>query len=234
MAHLRLTDAVVDVPAVEPGAYSLKLALLGLAGRGGGQPMPTIRVIDGISLDLTPGMRIGLQGPNGAGKSTLLRVLAGIYPLASGSYERSGRVSALLGLDAGINPETSAETNIRTLLRIDGVEPTAALVDEIWAFTEIDDRFRRLPLRSFSTGMRLRLLFAVATSVEADIVLLDEWLSVADRSFAIKAEQRLRAFVDKAKILVFASHSEQTIRALASEVITMAAGRIVARGAPEP
>jgi lipopolysaccharide transport system ATP-binding protein len=127
----------------------------------------------------------------------------------------------------------AAEANIRTLLRIDGIEPTAGLVDDIWAFTEIDERFRRLPLRSFSSGMRLRLLFAVATSVEADVVLLDEWLSVADRSFAMKAEERLRTFIDRAKILVFASHSERTIRALATEVVTLAAGRIVAQGAPE-
>ncbi len=232
MAHLRLTDAVVDVPAVEPGSYSLKLALLGLVGRGRRQPLPTIRIIDGISLALEPGMRIGVQGPNGAGKSTLLRVLAGIYPLSGGTYERSGRVSTLLGLEAGINPEMPAEANIRTLLRIDGIEPTPGLVDDIWTFTEIDDRYRRLPLRSFSTGMRLRLLFAVATSVEADIVLLDEWLSVADRSFAAKAEERLRTFIDRAKILVFASHSEETIRALATEVVTIGAGRIVARGAP--
>jgi len=119
------------------------------------------------------------------------------------------------------------------LLRIDGTTPTDDLVDDIWAFAGIEDRFRQLPLRSFSSGMRIRLLFSVATRVKADILLLDEWLSVADAAFATKAEQRLAEFIDQAKILVFASHNRKVLASLCTRIVVLSAGRIVAIQSPD-
>jgi lipopolysaccharide transport system ATP-binding protein len=227
MAFIRLSNIVLDFPAVEPGSYSLKLTALGLLGLGPGpKRISTIRALDGISLDLKPGARIGLYGSNGAGKTSLLRVMAGIYPPTSGRIETAGKISTLLGLGAGTIPDMSGEANIRMLLRIDGVNPTPEIVDSVWAFTEIDDKFRLMPLRSYSAGMQMRLLFSVATSVTADILLLDEWLSVADAGFSAKAEKRLAEFVDAAKILVFASHNRKLLSTVCTEVLIMSAGRI--------
>ncbi|MDP3548718.1 MAG: hypothetical protein Q8S29_21290, partial [Phreatobacter sp.] len=126
-----------------------------------------------------------------------------------------------------------ADANIRMLLRIDGTTPTDDLVDDIWAFVGIEDRFRQMPLRSFSSGMRIRLLFSVATRVKADILLLDEWLSVADAAFANKAEQRLAEFIDQAKILVFASHNRKVLASLCTRIVVLSAGRIVAIQSPD-
>jgi lipopolysaccharide transport system ATP-binding protein len=234
MVHLAVQDLVVDFPAVEPGTYSLKMAALSLFGIGHGRVRPrTIRALDHVSFDLKPGERLGLYGPNGAGKSTLLRSLAGIYPPAAGTIERRGKVSTLLGLAAGTISEMSAEANIRLLLRIDGAVPERELVDEIWAFTGIDDGFRHLPLRSFSAGMRMRLLFSVATRVTADILLLDEWLSVADSAFSDKAEGRLAEFVDQAKIMVFASHNRKMLAERATRIAILEGGKIVRYETPE-
>lgn len=234
MVHLSLQNLVVDFPAVEPGSYSLKMAMLSLIGLGSGRFRPaTIRAVDGVDLDIRPGERVGLFGANGAGKTTLLRVMAGIYPPSSGTLRRSGKVSTLLGLAAGTISEMSADANIRMLLRIDGATPTDDLVDDIWAFVGIEERFRQMPLRSFSSGMRIRLLFSVATRVKADILLLDEWLSVADAAFATKAEQRLAEFIDQAKILVFASHNRKVLASLCTRIVVLSAGRIVAIQSPD-
>lgn len=234
MVHLSLKNLVVDFPAVGPGSYSLKMATLSMIGLGNGCLRPeTIRAIDGVDLDIRPGDRIGLYGANGAGKTTLLRVMAGIYPAASGTLSRSGKVSTLLGLAAGTISEMSADANIRMLLRIDGATPTDDLVDDIWNFIGVEGRFRQMPLRSFSSGMRMRLLFSVATRVKADILLLDEWLSVADAAFSIKAEQRLAEFIDQAKILVFASHNRKALASLCNRIVVLAAGRIVSMQSAE-
>ena len=219
---------VLDFPVQDPENSSLKLAALGLLGVGRGRFVPsTVRALDGISLQIRPGDRIGLFGANGAGKSSLLRTIAGIYPPTSGTVETRGKLATLLGLKAGTLGEMSAEANIRMLLRIDGVKPTDALVDAIWAFTEIDDSFRAIPLRSFSAGMQMRLLFSVATSVKADVLLLDEWLSAADADFTAKSEKRLGDFIGGAKILVFASHNRKRLASICTRIAILSAGRIV-------
>jgi lipopolysaccharide transport system ATP-binding protein len=226
MALVSLEDIVLDYPVVSPEHYSLKKTALSFLKPTGPNRVTTIRALDRISLKTGPGSRIGLYGPNGSGKSTLLRVIAGIYPPTRGHRVVEGRMSILLGLGAGSNGEMAAETNIRMLLRIEGVEPAPELVDEIWAFTEIEDGFRKMPLRSFSSGMQLRVLFAVATAIRKDILLLDEWLSVADAHFTEKAQRRLIELVDAAKILFLASHDRRLLESVCSQVINLEHGRI--------
>jgi lipopolysaccharide transport system ATP-binding protein len=201
MVGLSLRGVCLDYPLYGAYDFSIKRRLLGRLVRESGSTQ-TIRAIDDVSIEATAGTRIGLAGPNGSGKSTLLRLIAGVYPVTSGRIDISGKVMPLLGLNAGVNLDFVAADNISLLLRISGRKPTKAIVDEIWAFTELEERMRQLPLRMFSSGMLMRVLFATATAFPADILLLDEWLSVVDGNFSAKAEKRLLKLVlDRGRIV---------------------------------
>jgi lipopolysaccharide transport system ATP-binding protein len=226
MARISLRDVCLDYPLYGAYDFSLKRRLLGRLA-GASAPTRTIRAIDNISIEASAGARIGLAGPNGSGKSTLLRLIAGVYPATSGHIEITGNVMPLLGLNAGANLDFVAADNISLLLRISGRKPTRAIVDEIWAFTELDERMQRLPLRMFSSGMLMRVLFATATAFPADILLLDEWLSVVDENFSAKAEQRLLKLVSQAAIVIIASHDQELLRRTCTSIVNLARGRII-------
>lgn len=226
MVSISLRDVCLDYPLYGAYDYSFKRRLL---GRLINEPSETriIRAIDHVSIEAAAGARIGLAGPNGSGKSTLLRLIAGVYPPSSGELAISGNITPLLGLNAGANLDFVAADNIRLLLQIGGRKPTQALVDEIWAFTELDDRMQHLPLRMFSSGMLMRVLFATATAFPADILLLDEWLSVVDEKFSAKAEQRLRKLVSQAAVVIIASHDQALLQRTCTSVINLDHGRVV-------
>lgn len=226
MASINLRDVCLDYPLYGAYDFSLKRRLLGRLA-GASAPIQTIRAIDNISIEASAGARIGLAGPNGSGKSTLLRLIAGVYPATSGHLEITGNVVPLLGLNAGANMDFVAADNISLLLRISGRKPTPAIIDEIWAFTELEERMQRLPLRMFSSGMLMRVLFAIATAFPADILLLDEWLSVVDENFSAKAEQRLLKLVSQAAIVIIASHDHELLRRTCTSIVNLDHGRIV-------
>jgi lipopolysaccharide transport system ATP-binding protein len=226
MASIILRDICLDYPLYGAYDFSLKRRLLGRLA-GASAPIQTIRAIDNISIQAAAGARIGLAGPNGSGKSTLLRLIAGVYPATSGHIEITGNVVPLLGLNAGANMDFVAADNISLLLRIGGRKPTPALIDNIWAFTELEERMQRLPLRMFSSGMLMRVLFATATAFPADILLLDEWLSVVDENFSAKAEQRLLKLVSQAAIVIIASHDHELLRRTCTSIVNLDHGRIV-------
>ena len=226
MASINLRDVCLDYPLYGAYDFSLKRRLLGRLA-GASAPIQTIRAIDNISIEASAGARIGLAGPNGSGKSTLLRLIAGVYPATSGHLAVTGNVVPLLGLNAGANMDFVAADNISLLLRISGRKPTTALIDEIWAFTELEERMQRLPLRMFSSGMLMRVLFATATAFPADILLLDEWLSVVDENFSAKAEQRLLKLVSQAAIVIIASHDYELLRRTCTSIVNLDRGRIV-------
>ena len=226
MASITLRDICLDYPLYGAYDFSLKRRLLGRLA-GAAAPIQTIRAIDNISIQAAAGARIGLAGPNGSGKSTLLRLIAGVYPATSGHLAVAGNVVPLLGLNAGVNMDFVAADNISLLLRIGGRKPTPALIDEIWAFTELEERMQRLPLRMFSSGMLMRVLFATATAFPADILLLDEWLSVVDENFSAKAEQRLLKLVSQAAIVIIASHDHELLRRTCTSIVNLDHGRIV-------
>lgn len=225
MARIHLQDVCLDYPLYGAYDFSIKRRLLGRVLREA-STLRTIRALDNITLEANAGARIGLFGPNGSGKSTLLRLLAGVYPVTRGKLEITGSVMPLLGLNSGVNPDFTATDNISLLLRISGRKPTPALVDEIWAFTDLDDRMRRLPLRMFSSGMQMRVLFAVATAFPADILLLDEWLSVVDETFSAKAEERLLKLVSMAAIVMIASHDQGLLQRTCSSIVRLDQGRV--------
>jgi len=226
MASITLRDICLDYPLYGAYDFSLKRRLLGRLA-GAASPIQTIRAIDNISIEAAAGARIGLAGPNGSGKSTLLRLIAGVYPATSGHLAVTGNVVPLLGLNAGANLDFVAADNISLLLRISGRKPTPALIDEIWAFTELEECMQRLPLRMFSSGMLMRVLFATATAFPADILLLDEWLSVVDENFSAKAEQRLLKLVSQAAIVIIASHDHELLRRTCTSIVNLDHGRIV-------
>jgi lipopolysaccharide transport system ATP-binding protein len=226
MASIRLGNACLDYPLYGARDFSIKHRLLGRLIEEPG-PVRTFRAIDDVSIEAATGARIGVSGPNGSGKSTLLRVIAGVYPPTSGSVEITGTVMPLLGLNAGANPDLAAADNISLLLRIGGRKPTPDVIDEIWAFAELEERMRSLPLRVFSSGMMMRLLFATATAFPADILLLDEWLSAVDERFSAKAENRLLMLFSMAEIVVMASHNQALLRRSCTKIINLDHGRIV-------
>jgi lipopolysaccharide transport system ATP-binding protein len=233
MTSITLHNICLDYPLYGAYDFSLKRRLLArLAGKS--DPTQTIRAIDNISIEAAAGARIGLAGPNGSGKSTLLRLMAGVYPATSGRIKIIGNVTPLLGLSAGTNHDFVAADNISLLLRISGRRPTQAIIDEIWAFTELEERMQRLPLRMFSSGMLMRVLFATATAFPADILLLDEWLSVVDENFSAKAEQRLLKLVSQAAIVVIASHDQELLRRTCTSIVNLERGRIVNTVSLEP
>lgn len=186
------------------------------------------KALSGIDLALGDGDRVGLVGPNGAGKSTLLRLIAGIYSPDSGQVLRQGRTVALLSLGMGIDMDLTGRQNIPLLAMYLSIHPHTirALTEEVIAWTELGE-FIDAPLRTYSSGMLLRLMFAVSTMVPPEILLLDEWLGIGDERFQVKAYERIGSFVDQTRITVIASHSPEIRERWCNRIVTLAEGRVV-------
>ncbi len=211
-------NAWVEFPIFDAKSRSLKKAVLGKAGGAIGRNQSDVVVVEAlrdITLQLKEGDRIGLVGHNGAGKSTLLRLLAGIYEPSRGSAHISGRVAPVFDLGVGMDPEISGYENIiiRGLFLGQTRKQMLAKIDEIADFTELGD-YLDMPLRTYSTGMRVRLAMGVVTSIDPEILLLDEGIGAVDAEFMKKARTRLRDLVSRSGILVFASHSNEFLAQL--------------------
>jgi ABC-2 type transport system ATP-binding protein len=170
-------------------------------------------------------------GHNGAGKSTLLRLLSGIYEPTRGTAEIHGRVAPVFDLGVGMDPEISGYENIliRGLFLGMTRRQMQDRVDDIAEFTELGD-FLSLPLRTYSTGMRIRLALGVVTSIDPEILLLDEGIGAVDAAFMERARDRLADLVKRAGLLVFASHSEEFLRQLCDSAVWLDHGRVRAQG----
>ena len=230
MASISLDNVFVQFPIYTSSGRSLKKQFV-RATTGGRVASDTGRVVvnalRGVTLRVEHGDRIGIVGHNGAGKTTLLRVFAGVYEPVMGSVAIEGRVIPLFELGFGIDPESTGYDNIvlrGTLLGIPRRELMSHL-EEVAAFTELGD-YMYMPVRTYSTGMYLRLAFAISTVVAPDILLMDEFLAVGDAQFMAKAERRMDELVSRAGIMVLASHSEHLIRRLCNKVIWMHAGEV--------
>jgi ABC-type polysaccharide/polyol phosphate transport system ATPase subunit len=235
MASIILNNASVEIPVFAVGNNSLKTTLLRKAV--GGKFAQTghnliINALNNISLEAHNGDRIGLVGQNGAGKTTLLRVLAGVYPPTSGAVQVIGRVSPMFDISLGMSPDSTGIENIRVCGGLWGLSRAeiAAGIDDIVEFTELGD-YLKIPVRTYSAGMLLRLSFAIATLRQPEILLLDEIIGVGDASFMAKAKARLKKVVNRAQILVVSSHSDVIIRDLCDKVIWLDKGSIAAFGA---
>lgn len=187
----------------------------------------TINSLNHINLELTEGDRVGLIGHNGAGKSTLLRVLSGVYVPSSGKIKSQGKIVSLLDISVGMDGESTGYENIMLRGILLGLSPqeVTAKIDEIAEFSELGD-YLNMPMRTYSSGMNLRLAFSIITTFPADIILMDEWLSVGDARFNKKASERLDEMVAQSSILVIASHDDALVNRLCNKVITLEHGEI--------
>jgi len=191
----------------------------------------TVKALTDISLTLHDGDRVGLVGHNGAGKSTLLKLMAGIYEPVSGTIKVEGRVTPLFDAMPGLDSEDSGYENILTSGMLIGMtrRQIEAKIPEIEEFCELGE-YLSLPVRTYSTGMTMRLGFALVTAMDPGVLLMDEGFGTGDLRFAERAEARMKEFVGRSRIMVLASHSDRTIRSMCNKAVMMEAGRIVASG----
>jgi lipopolysaccharide transport system ATP-binding protein len=238
MASVEFKNVCIDYPIYNSSARSLKKRLMQVATGGqlgsDAQGHVIVRAIDDLTLTLRDGDRLGVVGHNGSGKSTLLRVLAGVYAPSAGTAEIRGEVSSLIDISLGIDPEATGRENIYlrgSLLGMTNGE-IASHLDDIIDFSELGE-FIDMPLRTYSTGMHLRLAFAVSTTVRPQILLMDEWLSVGDEHFRQKAELRMAELLRATSILVIASHSEKLVLDTCNRAIWLEHGRVRLEGSAQ-
>ncbi len=184
------------------------------------------RALDGIDVTIKTGDKIALIGKNGSGKSTLLRVISGIYQPTGGSLEILGTISSILDVSVGLNPDATGYENILLMGILHGKtrREMKSKIQDIEEFTELKD-YLKIPVRTYSTGMRLRLAFAIATCMESDILIIDEVIGVGDHSFIEKAQNRLKNLVHKSKILVLTSHSTQILEHFCNKAMVLNQGK---------
>jgi ABC-type polysaccharide/polyol phosphate transport system ATPase subunit len=238
MAHISLEDVTIEFPIYNARGRRLtgelfRRAVGGKIRSDQGSYVSVIALRD-ISLTLGDGDRLGLVGRNGAGKSTLLRVLAGIYEPLSGRTWIDGTVASLTDITMGMDLELSGYENIvlRGVFLGLQVKQAKQLIPEIEAFTELGE-FLSLPLRTYSSGMLLRLAFAVTTAVVPEILIMDEMIGAGDAAFVEKAKTRLNQMITQSRILVIASHDSEIIRRFCNRAALMDAGRITSLGPVE-
>jgi ABC-type polysaccharide/polyol phosphate transport system ATPase subunit len=190
-----------------------------------------IKALIDVSCELKEGDRLGLVGHNGAGKSTLLKVIAGVYEPIAGRALVSGRVTPLFDSMPGLDPEDTGYENVITAGMLFGMSHSEieTRIPDVEEFSELGE-YLGLPVRTYSTGMTMRLGFALATAVEPGILLMDEGISAGDARFTERASRRLEQFISRSRIMVLASHSNDMIRSLCNKAALMQTGRVIAIG----
>lgn len=234
--RLDVEDVSVSFPLYHGNARSLKKTVFStVSGRMASDTRNRVVVeaLRGISLSLRPGDRLGLIGGNGAGKTTLLRTMAGIYEPVVGRVLVQGSLNALLDPNLGMNPELTGRENIMLRGMYLGLDKPALahLAEDVAAFAELTE-FLDLPVRIYSSGMVVRLGFALATAIRPQVLLMDEWFLAGDANFLEKARLRLENLVRGVEILVLSSHMTDVVMQWCTRAIWMDQGRIRADGTP--
>lgn len=234
-AHIRAENIGLDLPLYTQNQRGLKVGASILMRAAFSPPKRKFRTtLDGMSFHVNEGDRVALVGRNGAGKSTLMKVLVGAYPLTRGHLEVNGSRQALLNISLGLNNEATLIENIILRGVAMGLKPTQAakIIDEVLSFAELEEK-QGDRLRTLSTGQRMRLGFAIATSVQKEILIMDEWIGTGDTAFVKKAADRLNSRLDDAKIVVLASHNANLLKKVCDRAFFIEAGRLVATGGVE-
>jgi lipopolysaccharide transport system ATP-binding protein len=239
MTHqIKLTDVDLDYFVYSLRSQSLRSAVFNLAVGGkmykAAGDVAAVKALSDINLEINEGDRIALVGHNGSGKTTLLKVIAGIYHPTRGELHIDGDITSMIAINAGIDMEATGLRNIHKLGLMRRLPRKAidSRVDAIAEFSGLGD-FLHLPVRTYSAGMLARLMFSVATEFEADILVLDEWLSAGDADFVKKAGLRMQKMVEDAKIVVLATHDHDLVRRVCNRVCELKAGRIAFLGSTE-
>ena len=225
---IRLQEVGKAYPLQSSGGQQLAQVWARLRGR---EPAQVYQAVQGIHLEVWPGQSMGLVGVNGAGKSTLLKIMAGVVRPSQGTVQRRGRVGALLELGAGFHPDYTGRANIDLACALMGLnrEETRAKVDSILAFADIGAHIDQ-PVKHYSSGMVVRLGFAVATSVVPDVLITDEVLAVGDESFQKKCIAWMERYLANGGTLLLCSHSMYHIQKLCQKALWLEQGRIRTRG----
>ena len=233
MASISIRNVSVHLPVIDANARTLRGAL---SKRRTGSTIEARRLVvvhalNDLNLHIEDGERIGLIGHNGAGKTTLLRVLAGVYAPTRGQVTTIGRVSAMLNPSLGMDSEDNAIENIRTIGMYLGMSPAEieSKMQGIADFTELGE-YLHLPVRTYSAGMQIRLAFAIATSIDPEILLLDEGFAAGDARFSDRAASRVNSLLRRTSILVLATHSEGLIREFCTRCLLLEQGRVLFDG----
>ena len=191
----------------------------------------TVHALKDLSITIRDGERVAIIGHNGAGKSSFLKMLAGIYPPTSGSLHVDGRISSMFELATGFEMESNGWDNIylRGLMLGESPESIKSKMKEIGEFSELGD-FLNMPVKYYSSGMFLRLAFSVSTTIQPDILLLDEVVAAGDAAFIEKATQRLHHMVDTAKIMIYVTHSMAQAEAMCNRCLWLERGNLMMDG----
>ena len=231
MNAVELHKVAVDYYLDSDDAYSIKNALLNFYAKAQKPTAKTFRALDELSFSVKKGEKLGIIGLNGAGKTTLLRTIAGIFHPSKGKVIVDGRVSPLLDFNTGFEDHLTGIENIMIRLMFLGISKAEAekKIPEIIEFSELGD-FIHQPIRTYSTGMNLRLAFATSTSIEPEILVADEVMGTGDAQFAAKAKKRLEEFLSRDCTLILSSHSMELVRDFCKRIIWLQHGKIVADG----
>jgi ABC-type polysaccharide/polyol phosphate transport system ATPase subunit len=232
MALIEATNVSVDYKIYSARSRSLKNELFRRVGGGinvHSNSQVSVTALQNITLSLRSHDRVALIGGNGAGKSTLLKVLAGIMEPSGGEITRLGKVSSLVDMSMGMDPEATGYENIimRSVFLGATFAEARERLHEVETFSELGN-YLHFPMRTYSTGMGLRLSFAIATSVQPEILVLDEMIATGDEAFAEKAKARMDEIVSKLQILILATHDLTMARALCNRGIVLSHGKLIA------
>lgn len=227
MSNITVDHVTLDFPLPVGDFFSLKQQLANSIRNRRFQRDQTFRALDDISLSITSGERVAIIGHNGAGKSSLLRTIAGIYPPSRGKVTVQGKVCPILDYATGFEMELTGWENIRIRLLLLGQDEVtiARMRPEITAFAELEDFIHR-PVRTYSTGMTIRLAFATTTAIPAEVLVMDEVVGAGDASFIDKANQRLADMMARGQLVVFTSHAMSLVRQMGGRAIWLHQGKI--------
>lgn len=231
MAYIHLKNVTVEFPIFNVNALSFKKNFIRVATGGrvlqDANDRVVVRSLNNVSLNIEHGDRIGLIGHNGAGKSTFLRTLAGIYEPSSGEVQAEGKISSMLDLMSGIEAESTGYENIymRGLMLGLSRQEIKQKTQEIADFSCLGD-YLSMPVRTYSSGMMVRLAFSISSAIQPDILLIDEIFGAGDADFLSKARERMVSLMSNSRIVVFASHSASLIEEFCNKVLVLNAGHV--------
>jgi len=231
MIVIRLDDASLIFHVRSHGRISLKEYLVQGRFRRRKERGREVRALEHVNLTISHGERVGILGPNGAGKSTLLKLLAGVYLPTHGRREVRGQISSLFQISLGFEHDATGWDNIMYRGYLQGETPRSIRkkMQPIAEFSELGE-FLDMPVRYYSSGMMVRLAFAISTAIEPDILLVDEVLSAGDMAFQIKARQRMQELIGKARAVVIVSHDTTSLSRLCDRALWLDHGRIRMEG----
>jgi ABC-type polysaccharide/polyol phosphate transport system ATPase subunit len=235
MAHLHFENVTISYPVYNSRHMSLRNHLVRISTGGRIEQdsghVPVVTALRGVSFTVREGDRVALLGHNGAGKSTLLRTMAGVYKPAAGKVAREGRMATMLELGAGMDVELSGYENITRMSMLLGTPRIrlAEVTADIEEFTQLGN-FLSLPVRTYSAGMMTRLMFAVATSTQPEILLVDEVFGAGDAEFQDRARQRLETLISTVSIFVLASHDFAVLKRYCNRFFRLEHGQLTEVG----